>query len=226
MIFISQMYYQQIFQLGIVIKIVKSLILKDKELIVKFLYFQWYSMRFVIIRPRSYNKQHINIMHVSLLMSSAVKNNMIMVSAVKDIMPDASFDIQHSTVLYSLIHTAVTGASDVNSGKGFISDHIILSIEYNSGYDVNLSLNCLIFILELDTPLTQKKISKSAVQCKLSVKYSTVFVAYLPHLPPAFLSCLCSDFLETKLHFSPSFLTGITFSCDFGLLFWPTVFIF
>ena len=74
MIFISQMYYQQIFQLGIVIKIFKSLILKDLELIIKSPYLQWYSMQFVIIRPRSYNKQHVDIMHVSLLMFSAVKD--------------------------------------------------------------------------------------------------------------------------------------------------------
>ena len=47
------------------------------------------------------------------------------------IMPDASSDIQHRTVLYSLIPTAVTGAADVNSGNGFISDHIIPSIQYS-----------------------------------------------------------------------------------------------
>ena len=47
-------------------------------------------------------------------------------------MPDASFDIQHSTVLYSLIHTAVTGTADVNSGNGFISDHMIPSIQYST----------------------------------------------------------------------------------------------
>ena len=40
-------------------------------------------------------------------------------------MPDVSSDIQHSTVLSSLMHTAVTGTADVNSGNGFISDHII-----------------------------------------------------------------------------------------------------
>ena len=49
------------------------------------------------------------------------------------IMPDASSDIQHSTVLYSLIlHTAVTGTADVNSGNGFISDHIIPSIQHST----------------------------------------------------------------------------------------------
>ena len=31
------------------------------------------------------------------------------------IKPDASFDIQQSTVLFSLIHTAVTGTADVNA---------------------------------------------------------------------------------------------------------------
>ena len=75
MIVISQMCYQQIFQLGVVIKIFKSLILKDLELIIKSLYLQWYSMQFVIIRPWSYNKQHVDIMHVSvLLMFPAVKD--------------------------------------------------------------------------------------------------------------------------------------------------------
>ena len=44
-------------------------------------------MQFVIIRPRSYNKQHVDIMHVSLLMFSAVKDK------IKPIMPDASSDI-------------------------------------------------------------------------------------------------------------------------------------
>ena len=82
-------------------------------------------MQFVIIRPRSYNKQHVNIMHVSLLMFSAVKDYAY-------IMPDASSDIQHSTVLNSLIHTAVTGTADVNSGNGFISDHIIPSVQYST----------------------------------------------------------------------------------------------
>ena len=38
------------------------------------------------------------------------------------IMPDASSDIQHSTVLYSLIHTSVTGTADVNGGNSFIGD--------------------------------------------------------------------------------------------------------
>ena len=45
-------------------------------------------------------------------------------------MPDASSDIQHSTVLYSLIHTAVTGTADVNSGNGFIT--IIPAIQYST----------------------------------------------------------------------------------------------
>ena len=35
-------------------------------------------------------------------------------------MPDASSDIQHGTVLFSLIHTAVTGTADVNSVNGLI----------------------------------------------------------------------------------------------------------
>ena len=49
------------------------------------------------------------------------------------IMPDACSDIQHSTVLFSLIHTtAVTGTADVNSGNGFISDHIIPLIQYST----------------------------------------------------------------------------------------------
>ena len=48
------------------------------------------------------------------------------------IMPDARSDIQHSTVLYSLIYTAVTGTADANSGNGFISDHIIPSIQYST----------------------------------------------------------------------------------------------
>ena len=69
------------------------------------------------------------------------------------IMPDASSDIQHSTVLFSLIHTAVTGTADVNSG----SAHIVpLYTKSTIWYDVNLSLNCLISILELDLPLTKK----------------------------------------------------------------------
>ena len=41
------------------------------------------------------------------------------------IMPDASSDIQHSTVLYCTLHTAVTGTADVNSCNGFMIDHII-----------------------------------------------------------------------------------------------------
>ena len=48
------------------------------------------------------------------------------------IMPDPSSNIQHSTVLYSLIHTAVTGTADVNSGNSFISDHMIPSVQYNT----------------------------------------------------------------------------------------------
>ena len=48
------------------------------------------------------------------------------------IMPDASSNVQHSTVLYSLLHTAVTGTADVNSGNCFISDHIIPSIQYST----------------------------------------------------------------------------------------------
>ena len=48
------------------------------------------------------------------------------------IMPNASSDIQHSTVLCSLIHTVVTGTAVVNSGNGFISDHIITSIQYST----------------------------------------------------------------------------------------------
>ena len=48
------------------------------------------------------------------------------------IVPDASSGIQHSTVLYSLIHTAVTGTADVNSGNGFISDHILPSVQYST----------------------------------------------------------------------------------------------
>ena len=47
-------------------------------------------------------------------------------------MPDASSEIQHSTVLYSVIHTAVTASADVNGGNGFISDHIIPSIQYST----------------------------------------------------------------------------------------------
>ena len=47
-------------------------------------------------------------------------------------MPDASSDIQHSTVLYSLIHTAVTGTTDANNDNGFISDHIIPLIQYST----------------------------------------------------------------------------------------------
>ena len=43
----------------------------------------------------------------------------------------ASSDVQHGTVLFSLIHTAVTGIADVNSGNGFISDHIIPLIQYS-----------------------------------------------------------------------------------------------
>ena len=48
------------------------------------------------------------------------------------IMPDVSSDVQHNTVLYSLIHTAVTGTADVNSGNGFISGHIIPSVQYST----------------------------------------------------------------------------------------------
>ena len=76
------------------------------------------------------------------------------------IMPDACSDIQHSTVLYSLMNTAVTGTADVNSGNGFISDHIMPSIQYSTVGDVNLSLNCLTSVLELDLPLTKKNIKK------------------------------------------------------------------
>ena len=78
-------------------------------------------------------------------------------------MPDASSDIPHSTVLYSLIHTAVRGTANVNSGTAFISDHIIPSIQYSTLVMMSvLSLNCLISIPELDLPLT-KKISKRVV---------------------------------------------------------------
>ena len=71
-------------------------------------------MQFVIIRPRSYNKQHVCIMHVSLFMFSAGK--------------DCAYNaLIYNTVLYSLIHTAVTSTADVNSGNGFISHHIIPS---------------------------------------------------------------------------------------------------
>ena len=81
-------------------------------------------MQFIIIRPRSYNKQHVDIMHVSLLMFSAVKDYVCNT--------DESSDIQHSTALFNLIHTAVTGTAYVKSGNGFISDHIIPLIQYNT----------------------------------------------------------------------------------------------
>ena len=48
------------------------------------------------------------------------------------IMPDASSDIQHSTVLFSFIRTAVTSTADVNSGNGFIIHHVILLIQYST----------------------------------------------------------------------------------------------
>ena len=39
----------------------------------------------------------------------------------------------YNTVLYcTVIHTAVTGPADVNSGNGFISDHIIPTIQYST----------------------------------------------------------------------------------------------
>ena len=67
------------------------------------------------------------MINVSLLMFSVVKQSKII-----HIMPDASSDIPHSTVLYSLIHTAVRGTANVNSGTAFISDHIIPSIQYST----------------------------------------------------------------------------------------------
>ena len=38
----------------------------------------------------------------------------------------------YNTLLYSLIHTAVTGTANVNSGNGFISDHIIPLVQYST----------------------------------------------------------------------------------------------
>ena len=76
-----------------------------------------------------------------------------MFSAVKDCAYNA---LVYNTVLYSLIHTAVTSTADVNSGNGFISHHIIPSIQYST-------VNCLISIQEPDLPLTQKNIKKCSV---------------------------------------------------------------
>ena len=63
-------------------------------------------------------------MHVSLLMFSAVKDYAHNAYA--------SSNIEHSTVLYSFIHTAVTCTANVNSINGFTSDYIIPSIQYRT----------------------------------------------------------------------------------------------